>query len=124
MTTNVFLRSPRAAAFSALAVTGLGIGFALLRNSPSTPAPAEPPKSVPVDLAEPASPQNNMSRATAPSRVFSSGLSMVSLRLKSSEDVTHNVKRLRFEFPNPDAVSGLSPSCEFPASKTSHSPER
>ncbi|KAK4106027.1 ferredoxin reductase-like protein [Parathielavia hyrcaniae] len=109
MTTASLLRGPRTATFGALAAAGLG--FAFLRTfysaKPSAVASAHHTGSGPVDAAEPAGPQN-MARPTASSRVFSSGLSMVSLRLKSCEEVTHNVKRLRFEYPDPQAVSGLS----------------
>ncbi|KAK4123061.1 ferredoxin reductase-like protein [Parathielavia appendiculata] len=109
MTTSSLLRGPRAATLGALAAAGLG--FALLRGvrcaEPSAKASAHCTGSGPVEVAKPAGRQN-MLKPIASSRVFSSGLSMVSLRLKSSEEVTHDVKRLRFEFPDPEAVSGLS----------------
>src|SRR2546429_613165 len=49
----------------------------------------------------------------APPRVFGKGPAFVSLKLQSAEQVNHNTKRLRFEFPNEDAVSGLSLTCKF-----------
>lgn len=42
-----------------------------------------------------------------PATAFPSKLG-TSLRLESSESVNHNTKRLRFEFPNPTARSGLT----------------
>ena len=42
-------------------------------------------------------------------KTFTSGLSFQNLKLRSSEDVNHNTKRLRFDLPSPDAISGLSP---------------
>jgi cytochrome-b5 reductase len=48
-----------------------------------------------------------------PATVFPSKLG-TSLRLESSESVNHNTKRLRFEFPNPTARSGLTLTCTFP----------
>jgi cytochrome-b5 reductase len=47
-----------------------------------------------------------------PSKVFS-GVFGPSLRLESSETVNHNTKRLRFAFPNPDAISGLTLTCKL-----------
>ncbi|KAI1407612.1 ferredoxin reductase-like protein [Hypoxylon sp. FL1857] len=44
----------------------------------------------------------------APRRVFGSGPAFVSLELESTQVVNHNTKRLRFKFPEPDAVSGLT----------------
>ncbi|KAI1503507.1 hypothetical protein F5X99DRAFT_375510 [Biscogniauxia marginata] len=43
----------------------------------------------------------------APPKVFGSGPAFLSLRLESSEFVNHNTKKLRFELPEQDAVSGL-----------------
>lgn len=54
----------------------------------------------------------NMPRTAALAKVFSSGPAMVPLRLKSSENLDHNVKLLRFEYPNREAVSGLSLTCK------------
>lgn len=42
-------------------------------------------------------------------KTFTSGISFQDLRLRSSEDVNHNTKRLRFDLPSQDAVSGLQP---------------
>lgn len=47
-----------------------------------------------------------------PPAVFSKWFGQ-SLKLGSSEDVNHNTKRLRFEFPNEDARSGLTLTCKF-----------
>ena len=48
-----------------------------------------------------------------PRKIFTSGFSFQDLKLESSEVVNHNTKRLRFEFPDKDAVSGLRASCMF-----------
>ncbi|KKY14369.1 putative nadh-cytochrome b5 [Diplodia seriata] len=42
-----------------------------------------------------------------PPTVFGGFFNPQYLRLESVEEVTHNMKRLRFAFPNPDDVSGL-----------------
>ncbi|KAH6700587.1 NADH-cytochrome b5 reductase-like protein [Leptodontidium sp. MPI-SDFR-AT-0119] len=47
------------------------------------------------------------SPSSPPSKVFS-GLLGPTLRLESSETVSHNTKRLRFAFPDSNAVSGLT----------------
>ncbi|KAI0827490.1 ferredoxin reductase-like protein [Hypoxylon sp. FL0890] len=44
----------------------------------------------------------------APRQVFGSGPAFVSLELESTQAVNHNTKRLRFKFPESDAVSGLT----------------
>ncbi|KAI9702222.1 MAG: NADH-cytochrome b5 reductase [Bogoriella megaspora] len=45
----------------------------------------------------------------APGKVFNGmGSSWVELKLAESEDIGHNVKRLRFKFPNSEDISGLS----------------
>ncbi|OTA68673.1 ferredoxin reductase-like protein [Hypoxylon sp. EC38] len=44
----------------------------------------------------------------APRQIFGSGPAFVSLELESTQSVNHNTKRLRFKFPEPDAVSGLT----------------
>ncbi|KAN0095778.1 NADH-cytochrome b5 reductase-like protein [Hyaloscypha variabilis] len=49
---------------------------------------------------------NALAESTEPPTVFSSWLGS-SLPLESSEAVNHNTKRLRFEFPNSNARSGL-----------------
>lgn len=76
-----------------IAIATVAIGATMLRTSIIGQARAEAPDD--------------------PPKMFSSGLNMVSLRLKASEDVNHNTKRLRFEFPNPDAVSGLPLTCRL-----------
>lgn len=45
-----------------------------------------------------------------PKNVFG-GFGFTTLRLKSSEAVNHNTKRLVFEFPDKNAKSGLSLTC-------------
>ncbi|KAI1077576.1 putative NADH-cytochrome B5 reductase [Whalleya microplaca] len=40
-------------------------------------------------------------------KAFGQGPAFLSLRLESSEAVNHNTKRLRFELPEPDVISGL-----------------
>jgi len=52
------------------------------------------------------------SPSSPPSKVFS-GLLGPTLRLESSETVNHNTKRLRFAFPDSNAVSGLTLTCKF-----------
>ncbi|KAJ9144661.1 NADH-cytochrome b5 reductase [Pleurostoma richardsiae] len=47
------------------------------------------------------------SAASGKMKTFSKGPAFVWLKLHSTEDVTHNMRRLRFELPNPEAVSGL-----------------
>ncbi|KAI1138321.1 ferredoxin reductase-like protein [Hypoxylon sp. FL0543] len=44
----------------------------------------------------------------APKQIFGSGPAFVSLQLESAQTVNHNTKRLRFKFPEPEAVSGLT----------------
>ncbi|SPO07557.1 related to cytochrome-b5 reductase, mitochondrial [Cephalotrichum gorgonifer] len=100
-----FLRAPTAATLGSFALAGLGL--TVYRKSLFAVASAEAPGSQSQEVSETADPPN-MIRAGASSRVFSSGVSMVSLRLKSSEDINHSVKLLRFEFPESDAISGLS----------------
>lgn len=68
-------------------------------------------KPVFLETSETATESPNMSRPGVLKKVFGSGPAMVSLRLKSSENLNHNAKLLRFEYPNPDAVSGLSLTC-------------
>ena len=51
-------------------------------------------------------------------KIFTSGFSFQQLKLRSSEDVNHNTKRLRFDLPESNAVSGLQPICE-PTSRLS-----
>ena len=47
-----------------------------------------------------------------PPKTFDGGFGFKSLRLHSSESVNHNVKRLRFELPEENAVSGLGLTCK------------
>lgn len=47
-----------------------------------------------------------------PPKVFG-GFGFRSLRLRSSEAVNHNTKRLVFEFPDENAQSGLPLTCEY-----------
>ena len=50
-----------------------------------------------------------------PKKIFGRpGPSFTRLTLESSEDVTHNTKRLRFALPSEDAVSGLPLTCKSP----------
>lgn len=69
-------------------------------------------KPVFLEASETAGGSPSMSQPGAPAKVFSSGPAMVSLRLKSSENLNHNVKLIRFEYPKPDATSGLSLTCK------------
>lgn len=43
------------------------------------------------------------------------GPSFLRLKLHSSEDISPTTKRLRFELPSPDVVSGLGLSCKLAA---------
>jgi cytochrome-b5 reductase len=46
-------------------------------------------------------------------KVFTGGeQGFVSLKLESVETLTHNVKKFRFAFDDPNAVSGLNIACE------------
>jgi cytochrome-b5 reductase len=45
-----------------------------------------------------------------PKKIFPAS-GFVDFRLESSEMVNHNVKRLRFELPDKDAVTGMQPIC-------------
>ena len=46
-------------------------------------------------------------------KVFKGGdQGFVSLKLAAAEDLSHNTKRLRFVFPDPENVSGLPVTCE------------
>ena len=46
-------------------------------------------------------------------KAFNGSFGFTSLRLHSIEPVNHNVKRLRFELPYQDAVSGLGLTCTW-----------
>lgn len=45
-----------------------------------------------------------------PKKIFPAS-GFVDLKLESSELVNHNVKKLRFALPDPDAVTGIQPIC-------------
>lgn len=47
-----------------------------------------------------------------PKPTFGTGPAFLSLQLESTEDINHNTRRLRFKLPEPNAVSGLSLTCE------------
>lgn len=47
-----------------------------------------------------------------PRKIFPGGPAFVSLRLNSIEEVNHNTKRLKFELPEENALSGLSLTCK------------
>jgi cytochrome-b5 reductase len=79
------LRSPRAAALS-LAIIGAGVSVYTFSRSVAADT-GEPPK---------------MFARFGPK----------ALKVVSSEAVNHNTKKLRFEFPRDDAVSGLSLTCK------------
>ncbi|KAF2231332.1 putative NADH-cytochrome b5 reductase [Viridothelium virens] len=54
-----------------------------------------------------------------PGKVFNGmGSSWVELKLAESEDINHNVKRLRFKFPNDEDTSGLSVNSAILTSRT------
>lgn len=61
--------------------------------------------------------RNAYAEENEPASIFPSKLG-TSLRLESSESVNHNTKRLRFEFPNPNARTGLTLTCKFPFTYT------
>lgn len=48
-------------------------------------------------------------------KIFKGGFASVKLPLHSSEDETHDTKRLRFKLPQEIAISGLPLTCEFTA---------
>ena len=62
--------------------------------------------------------QGSSQNPSNPNKTFTSGFSFQNLKLESSEIVNHNTKRLRFQLPDKDAVSGLHPSCTL---RRSHS---
>ena len=75
----------------AVGLAGLGVGLYRYQSGAATAeAPAERPK------------------------VFTGGdQGWVNLKLSDIEILSHNTKRLRFEFPDKEAVSGLHIACEF-----------
>ena len=47
-------------------------------------------------------------------KVFTGGeQGWVDLKLGAIEDLSHNTKRFRFEFPDKDMISGLNVACKF-----------
>lgn len=51
--------------------------------------------------------------STEPPKTFTGGdQGFIDLKLSEVSDINHNVKRLRFELPDKDAVSGLSVACK------------
>jgi cytochrome-b5 reductase len=48
-------------------------------------------------------------------KIFKGGFASVKLPLHSSEDETHDTKRLRFKLPQETAISGLPLTCEYTA---------
>ena len=117
MASYKLLRGPPAAALGSFALASLGL--AVYRKSIFAEAHAEARDPQPQDARGLAGTPELL--RPAPPKIFSSGPSMVSLRLKSSEEINHNTKLLRFEFPNPEAVSGLSLTCKRSESvKTGH----
>lgn len=46
-------------------------------------------------------------------RTFGRGPAFISLRLESVETLSHDTKRLRFQLPDNDAVSGLGLTCKI-----------
>lgn len=56
--------------------------------------------------------------AEAPPKAFG-GFGFQTLKLRRSEQVNHDTKRLRFDLPDSNAVSGLQPICESKALESS-----
>ncbi|CAF9906611.1 MAG: NADH-cytochrome b5 reductase [Alectoria fallacina] len=82
------------------------IGGGLLATSYYISTQTQPPLPPAVDQTV----QHSSQRPKDPKKIFNSGFSFQDLRLESSEVVNHNTKRLRFELPDKDAVSGLRAS--------------
>lgn len=75
--------------YAAVGLTGLGVGL-YRYNSVTAETPVDRPK------------------------VFTGGdQGWVDLKLSEVEVLSHNTKRLRFEFDDKEAVSGLQIACEF-----------
>lgn len=89
------------------ALIGGGFLAASFYNASSTQSPPPPPT---ADHTA-----QHTSGPKDPKKIFTTGFSFQDLKLESSEIVNHNTKRLRFEFPDKDAVSGLHVSCMFSA---------
>ena len=92
------------------ALIGGGLLAASFYNASNTRSPS-PPTAERTTQPPSQSPKD-------PKKIFTSGFSFQDLKLESSEVVNHNTKRLRFEFPDKDAVSGLRASCTSPADKS------
>ena len=93
------------APFLGTAVIAGGLYAASLQNT----GPSESHPDTVKDRAVQGSSQNSNN----PKKTFTSGFSFQDLKLESSEIINHNTKRLRFQLPDKDAVSGLHPSCTF-----------
>ena len=93
------------APFLGTAVIAGGLYAASLQNS----GPSEYHPGTATDRTVQGSSQDSNN----PKKTFTSGFSFQNLKLESSEVVNHNTKRLRFQLPDKDAVSGLHPSCSF-----------
>lgn len=83
-------KSSLAPIYAAVGITGLGVGLYRYNSSAAAEAPVDRPK------------------------VFTGGdQGWVDLKLSEVEILSHNTKRLRFEFPDKEAVSGLQVACEL-----------
>ncbi|KAI0011514.1 hypothetical protein F4779DRAFT_573040 [Xylariaceae sp. FL0662B] len=85
MASTALLKTPLAKGVGGAAVAGIGVGLYFRQT---------------MSVAH--------AHSGAPPKTFGSGPAFLSLRLESTELVNHNTKRLRFQLPKPDAVSGLS----------------
>ena len=85
------------------------IGGGLLATSYFKSSQTQPPLPQAVDQTM----QHSSQSPKDPKKFFTSGFSFQDLKLESSEVVNHDTKRLRFELPDKDAVSGLRASCTF-----------
>jgi hypothetical protein len=56
--------------------------------------------------------QITSTRSGEPQRIFG-GFNPTKLQVKSSEVINHNTKKICFEFPDPNAVSGLTLTCKL-----------
>lgn len=84
------------------------VGGALLATSFYNASHTQPPSAPVADHTV----QHSSQSPKDPKKFFTSGFSFQDLKLESSEVVNHNTKRLRFELPDKDAVSGLRASCK------------
>lgn len=94
------------------AVSGGGLLAASYNSVSNTQSPSPPA----ADRTAPHSAQSPKD----PKKIFTSGFSFQNLKLESTEVVNHNTKRLRFELPDKDAVSGLRASCTFETNTSLH----